>query len=226
MKTARPRLASGERVADSEATPAFASAGPEIEAVHNPGARAAKHVSRSIAGFVAAGMLMLFLTYVVLSATVMVFMRADGETVAVLRNTFPVGQAPPGAVVYASSAPVDGSFTSKVEQAIGGVPAGSVVEIVAGPAAVISADVDGRIVADGQATDYSGVVADQSLDRAYIAICLAGSCTKDAAVIVGQDNIVGEVKGYLGFTGLTSPPSAETSRTTDPATTPASEEEP
>lgn len=209
VRATRPRLDSGDRVTvtDDVAVPGLGADGPEIVDPREGREPVLRQISRTTIALGVVGLGMLALTYVVLAATVMVFMRVEGNTVAVLRNTFPIGQAPSGAIVMVSSQATDDSLMGKAQQAALGVPAGSVVEIVAGPAAIIANDQEGRIVADGTVTEYRGTVVEQGLDRAYVAICITGACAPGDAVIVGQDNIVGEVKGYLGLTGISAPPS-------------------
>lgn len=167
-----------------------------------------RRATRAVLGFLLLGVLMIACTYVVLATTVFVVMRADGHQVAVLRNTFPIGQAPADVIVYASSEPVDASVAGKAAEAVVGVPAGSVVQIVGGPFAEVATDKDGHITVNGARTDYRGQVSERSLAGEYVAICLAGACETDTAVIVGQNNLIGEVKGYLGLTGLTAPTDA------------------
>lgn len=205
-KTRKPKLASGERITvrTDTGSPGLGSAtvvttsAPKKEPLH-------RRATRQIIGLVVLVAMLLAATYVTLAITVVVVMHADNHNVLVLRNTFPVGAAPAGEVVYASSDPVDTKIMTKINQAVFGVPAGSVVKIVAGPSATIRTNQDGYIVADDKVTDYRGNVDARTLKREYVAICLAGACEDGAAVIVGQSNIVGGVKGYLGLTGLTHP---------------------
>lgn len=205
MRTRKPRLASGDRVVVDVSTTGNPGLG-SASGVVSTGARKEplpRRATRTILGFGFLSLLMLFLTYVVLATTVFVVMSAEDERVGVLRNTFPIGSAPSGAIVYASSSPVDHSLLGKVEQAVLGVSAGSVVKIVAGPVGVVSTDKTGHITVNGKSTKYTGDVATKTLSREYIAICVAGACKDGAAVIIGQSNIVGEVKGYIGLTGMT-----------------------
>lgn len=207
MKTRKPKLASGERIVvdiSNGGTPDLGSQSGVVS-TGTQGEALPKRALRSIIAFGVLGMVMIFLTYVVLATTVFVIMRADGNNVAVLRNTFPIGQAPSGALVYASSAPTDQSFVGKAEQAVFGVPAGSVVQIVAGPAAAVSTNKDGYLVVNGKATEYQGMTDTQNIAHQYLAICVSGACKENAAVIVGEQNIIGEVKGYLTTAGITDP---------------------
>lgn len=207
MRTRKPKLASGEHVVVDVNGPGTAGLGSQSGVVTTKAKKEAlpKRAVRSIAVFVILGCVMLFLTYVVLATTVFVVMRADSHNVAVLRNTFPVGAAPADTYVYASSVAVDSTLVGKADQAVFGVPAGSVVKIVAGPAATVWSNKAGLIVVDGTATQYIGKVDRQDLTRQYLALCVAGACEGGAAVVIEQDNIIGEAKGYLGFGGLTQP---------------------
>lgn len=207
VRNRKPKLASGQRVTvdvNGSGTPGLGSQSGVITTSETKEALP-RRALRSVIGFAILGLLMVFLTYVVLATTVFVVMRADSHNAAVLRNTFPVGQAPADVLVYASSAPADNTLIGKAEQAVFGVPAGSVVQIVAGPSATVSTDKTGHIVVDGNATRYVGAVDSKNLSRQYIAICIAGACKQGAAVMVEQSNIIGEVKGYLGLSGLTTP---------------------
>lgn len=140
--------------------------------------------------------------YVMLAATVMVIMDADPNKALVLRNAYTVGQVPQGAVVYASSAPVDYSFMGKVNESIFGVPAGSVVEVVAGPTDEVRNNKDGFIIVNGNLTRYQGKVDNMMLGREYVAVCLSGACDTGKAVLVSQYNVIGGVKKYVGFDGI------------------------
>ena len=146
-----------------------------------------------------------FAIYTVLALTVLVVVRVDGQNAAVLRSAFPVGQAPSGAYAYVSTAPNDNSLVGKAKQATVGADAGSVVQIVAGPYNRISTDERGYIVSDGQATAYRGDVDDYALDGEYVAICVTGACDPGSAVLIGQHNIIGEVKGFVTLSGITDP---------------------
>lgn len=211
MKNRKPQLASGRRVivdVEGDGTPELGSqsgvvtTGPTGEALP-------KRALRSIVTFAILGFVMLLATYVVLATTVFVVMRADDHNVAVLRNTFPIGQAPADTIVYASSGDVDGTFAGRATQAVFGVPSGSVVQIVAGPVAAIGSTKDGHLTVNGKATEYEGQADPTDLSRQYVAICLSGACAEGEAVIIGQNSIVGEVRGYLALSGMTQPESAK-----------------
>lgn len=204
MKTRKPRLASGEKiVVDTSGlgSPEFGSHSGVIK-TSAPGEPVVRRATRSVIAFAIMGLTMLFFTYVVLATTVFVALRADNHTVGVLRNTFPVGQAPADAVVYVSSTTIDPTLLGRAKQAVFGVPAGSVVQIVAGPAGNIATNKDGYLTVNGKPTVYTAKVTKQTLIGQYVAICVAGACTPNEPVLVGESNIVGEVRGYLGPTGL------------------------
>lgn len=211
VRTRKPKLASGERIVIDVNGPGTAGLGSATGVVTTSATTEAlpKRAARSMLTFIIVGLAMTFLTYVALATTVFVVMRAESHNVAVLRNTFPVGAAPADTYVYASSAAIDTSLLGKVEQAVLGVPAGSVVRIVAGPAATVWSEKNGKIVVDGTATDYVGKVDRQDLTRQYLAMCVAGACENGSAVVIAQDSIVGEAKGYLGLDGI-SPPTIPT----------------
>lgn len=205
MKTRKPKLASGDKIvvdASGIGSPEFGSHSGIIKTAA-PTEPIAKRATRSIVAFVVMGLTMLFLTYVVLATTVFVALRADGNTVGVMRSTFPVGQAPADAIVYVSSETIDHTLLGRAKQAVFGVPAGSVVQIVAGPAGNVATNKDGHITVNGQPSAYTADVTKQTLLGNYVAICVAGACTPGDPVLVGQGNIVGEARGYLGLNGLT-----------------------
>jgi hypothetical protein len=205
VKTRKPRLASGDKIvvdASGVGSPEFGSHSGIIKTAA-PSEPIAKRATRSMIAFAVMGLTMLFLTYVVLATTVFVALRADGNTVGVMRNTFPVGQAPTDAIVYVSSETIDHTLLGRAKQAVFGVPAGSVVQIVAGPAGIIATNKDGRVVVNGNPTEYTADVTKQTLMGNYVAICVAGACTPGDPVLVGEANIVGEARGYLGLSGLT-----------------------
>lgn len=205
VKTRKPKLASGDKIvvdASGIGSPEFGSHSGIIKTAA-PTEPIAKRATRSMVAFAVMGLTMLFLTYVVLATTVFVALRADGHTVGVMRNTFPVGQAPADAIVYVGSNSVEPTLLGRAKQAVFGVQAGSVVQIVAGPAGVMGTNKDGYITVNGQPTTYQGQVTRQTLIGDYVAICIAGACTPGDPVLVGESNIVGEVRGYLGLDGLT-----------------------
>ena len=204
MKTRKPKLASGEKVlvdASGIGSPEFGSHSGIIKTAA-PSEPVVKRVTRSMVAFAVMGLTMLFLTYVVLATTVFVALRADNNTVGVMRNTFPVGQAPADALVYVSSANIDPTLLGRAKQAVFGVPAGSVVQIVAGPAGVIATNKAGFVTVNSHPTPYAAKVTTQTLLGNYVAICVAGACAPGEPVLVGESNIVGEVRGYLGLDGL------------------------
>lgn len=221
-RTPKPKLSNRQRITIARSdrpAPGLGSQTPAITIGETKEPLLRRSV-RTVIGAVIAVVALLFATYAVLAATVLVVLPASAHHVAVLRNTFPVGAAPQGAYVYASSEPVDTSVTGRINQAVFGVAAGSVVRIVAGPAVRVATDRDGYIVVDGHRTDYKGKVAPQYLNHAYVAICVSGACKAGAAVLVGQANIVGGVKGYVTLSGITQPrtPGQPLSTTPSPAT--------
>lgn len=197
----RPRLASGRRRLRQDHTvnaPKLAANAPIIHVDRQP---LWLRLSRAALGWGAVALVLTVAVYAVLAATVMVVMRAGDRHVVVLRNAYPVGQVPAGAYVYVSSAPVDYSHTGKLKQATVGVPAGSVVQIVAGPTGQVATDNNGYITVDGARTPYQGQVTPRRLARQYVAICIVGACEPGQAVLVGQDTVIGAAKGYLTLTG-------------------------
>lgn len=207
VKNRKPKLASGERIVVDTAgigSPEFGSHSGIIK-TSAPTEALPKRALRSMVTFAILGLTMLFLTYVVLATTVFVALRADNHTVGVLRNTFPVGAAPANAVVYGSSVPIDPTILGRAKQAVFGVPAGSVVQIVAGPHGEIATNKHGYVTVNGHPTDYKAKVTEQPLVRQYLAICIAGACEDQKPVLIGEASIVGEVRGYLGLSGVSTP---------------------
>lgn len=207
VKARKPKLASGERLNVDRAglgAPEHGAQSGIIRTGTNAEALP-KRAVRSTLTFLALGIIMLFLTYVVLATTVFVALRSDNHTVGVLRNTFPVGQAPADAIVYVSNEPVGTTVLARAEQAILGVSAGSVVQIVVGPAGTIKTNKDGYVTLNGHPTPYEVEVDERTLVREYLAMCLSGACEPGQPVRVSQANIVGEVKGYLGLGTMTEP---------------------
>lgn len=216
-KPPRPRLADGARITiDPDergvAAPGLGSHAPVIRTATRKKGRIRRMV-RSVAGILIGSAILLVAIYAVLASTVLLVMRAGGENALVLRNAFPEGAAPAGTYVYASSQTINPSFGGRLSQATVGVPAGAVVRIVAGPTGKISNDKKGRIVINGKATDYRVAVKATTLARKYLALCVAGACEPGTAVLIGQDTIVGEVKGYVSPSGLTPTPDDDTTET-------------
>lgn len=163
---------------------------------------------RVAAALLAAALLvaaLLLAVYATLAATVLVVLPAGGRAAVVLRNAWPVGQVPPGAYVYASPAPVDYSLPGRLVEAVWAAPPGAVVQVVAGPTAAVRTDQDGYLVVDGTRTRFRGPVTPQNLTRRYLAACVAGDCRPGQFVFLAQDRVLGEVKGFLGPTGVASP---------------------
>lgn len=209
VKTRKPKLASGDRIVVDTNGGGSAGLGSQSGVISTRSTSEAlpKRALRTVLGLILLGLGMVFLTYVVLATTVFVIMRADGHNVAVLRSTFPVGSAPANSLVYVSSSPADLSLTGKAEEAVFGVPTGSVVRIVAGPSGTVATDKNGHIAVNGTSTNYIpvGKAFSRHLDHEYVAICITGACEQGAAVMVGENNIIGEVKGYLTTTGIAKP---------------------
>jgi hypothetical protein len=210
-KTPRARLASGERTRlDTDTrTPALAgTSGARVVRTGDSRAPLPLRVLRQTVGLIALLAGIGVAIYAVLAITVLVVLSSGDDKALVLRGAYPVGQAPTGAYVYVSSTAADHTFSGKVAQAINGVPSGSVVQIVAGPATKIGTDADGYIVADGERTEFQADVDPYTLGREYVALCVSGACTPGEAVLVGQDNVIGAVKGYVSAAGLTRPDAA------------------
>lgn len=214
MILSRPKLASGKKVrADANGPQPRLSAGVlDTDDAPLPRAGAAAWSGTKIA----VSLLVAFLALgaaiaAILAATVLAPIPTDGERVLVLRNAYPVGQVPAGAQVYVAADPAADGALGKIYQAIAGVRAGSVVEVVAGPAATVTTDPQtGEIIADGTPTGYYGQVAPRDLGRQYVAICHFGACDLGEAVLVDQQAVIGEAKGFVTLSGVTAVPAPPT----------------
>lgn len=194
----RPRLSTGRRVraVPSSARPAVARVDTPIVRV-DPPARIGRRVARRaliVAGFLTAVAAVL---YVTLAATVLFVAPVGSRYLLVLRGVYPVGQVPAGSVVYVSNQPVDYSPLGKLRAAFLGVPAGSVVDIVAGPVGAVG-DSHGVITVDGRPTRFRGTVTSRVLADTYLARCVRGACQAGGLVLIPQNDVLGAARGYLG----------------------------
>lgn len=148
------------------------------------------------------------LIYAVLASTVMVVLPTSGHNVVVLRNAFPIGQAPTGAFIYTTTSAVNDSFMTRVGQAITGVKSGAVVKILGGPNGALADAPNGDITIGGQDTGYHQTVKPTLLADTYVGVCVISrdsACTPGDVILVPQGNVIGRVEGYLSFSGITHP---------------------
>lgn len=205
MKSAKPRLSAGKNVQIEAVSPDLAENAPAIRTGEKKEAlplRAGRNLLTLVIG---TGVLAIVII-AILSATVLVALPADGHRALVLRGEYANGNVPPGALVYVSSSPAATDIPGKTVQAVAGVPAGSVVQIVTGPNQDVTNAKDGTVLANGKRTPFRVKVTPIGLDREYIAVCISGSgCTPGKAVTVPQANVIGGVRGYLTARGLDVP---------------------
>lgn len=205
MKPAKPRLSAGKNVQIEAISPDLAENAPAIRTGEKKEALPLR-AGRNLLTFAIGTTVLAIVIVAILSATVLVALPAGQHRALVLRGEYATGNVPQGALVYVSSAPAATDIPGKALQAIAGVPAGSVVQIVTGPNQSVTNAKDGTVLADGKATPFKVKVAPIGLDRQYIAVCIDGSgCTKGKAVTVSQDNLIGGVRGYLSTSGLNAP---------------------
>lgn len=208
MKRNRPKLAAGTTI-QIGANPARPDLAQGDRAIRTGDDREALPIraGRTLLGLLIGGALLAAAVAAILSATVMVALSAGDHRAVVLRNAYPTDAVPSGALVYASSAPAATSMLGHIEEAVAGVPAGAVVQIIAGPNADVATDKTGVVTVNGKPTAFTAKVSPARLRDQYVALCIAGSgCQPGAAVTIGQDNVIGSVRGYLTLTGLTPVP--------------------
>ena len=216
----KARLATGKRVtvlSAEQMQPGLGAHSPAIVTETDAGSAVVVRAGRHLLRTVALVALLLCAVYVTLACTVVVVLRSAGHNVLVLRGAFPEGQAPIDGLVYASSQPAAYGILGKFQAATVGVPAGSVVRILSGNNASVATGPDGHIVVDGKRTRYIGKVHQMNLTREYIALCVAGACKPGDTVLIPEGNILGAAKGYLTFTGITTPTLDAGSATSTPA---------
>ena len=160
------------------------------------------------------------LIYLVLAATVLIVAKPFDLNAVVLRGVYAEGQVPEGAIMLATSGRASTKSVDKLVEGTVGVDAASVVTIIAGPAAEVHNDTTGQIIADGKPTGYYAPVDARTLTRQYVGLCVKGACKTATTVLVGQDAMIGEVKGYITTLGPltkpTTPASALHATTTPP----------
>jgi hypothetical protein len=145
--------------------------------------------------------------YLALAVTVVAVMGSGDKQAIVVRGAFPGGIATQGDFAFVSSQAYDRSVMGKVGQAFVGVPGGSTVQTVALPGASLTIS-NGQIMADLKATGFYGTPPQARLGHEYLAFCVSGSgCTTGALVVIPDDRVVGQVRTFVGFSGLASPTS-------------------
>lgn len=204
-KSAKPRLSAGKNVQIEAVSPDLAENAPAIRTGEKKEPLPLR-AGRSMFSLALGAAALAVVIVAILSATVLVALPADGHRALVLRGEYANGNVPAGALVYVSSYPAATDIPGKTGQALVGVPAGSVVQIVTGPNQDVTNAKNGTVLANGKPTPFKVKVAPIGLDRQYIAVCISGSgCTAGKAVTVPQGNIIGGVRGYLTTSGLTAP---------------------
>lgn len=162
-----------------------------------------RRATRVIAGTVILTVGLAAATYLILASTVLFVAPGNVHHAVVQRGAYTISQIPAGAVMYVSTDPVDTSMPTHLKQAWQGAAGGSVVRIVAGPNGKLTTR-HGDLVLNGKDTGYSGNADPTLLANEYVALCLSGHCTVGDTVLVPQANVVGAVKGYLTWHGITN----------------------
>lgn len=205
MKSAKPRLSAGKNVQIEAISPDLAENAPAIRTGEKKEALPLR-AGRSMLALMIGAAALTAVIVAILSTTVLVALPADPNRALVLRGEYANGNIPQGALVYVSSSPAATDIPGKAMQAIAGVPAGSVVQIVTGPNQNVANAKNGTVLADGKPTPFKVKVTPTGLDRQYIAVCISGSgCIAGKAVTVPQGNVIGGVRGYLTTRGLSVP---------------------
>lgn len=212
----KPRLASNEIIEITNPSKVSAGLDSASHAVDLPPSvsERAGSLLRAVAGISIAIATLGVLIYLALASTVMIVAKPLDMNAVVLRGVYPIGQAPKGAVMLATSGTAAAGVIDKLGEGTIGVDAASVVTIVTGPSSKVYNDPSGQIMADGKPTGYWAPLDARDLSHQYIAICDKGACKPGAAVLIGERSLIGEVKGYITKIGPLSKPTTPTVATT------------
>lgn len=198
VKVKNPRLKI-KNDSDSKVTGTRSTASVAVEGIGQ--------LIKTILFFAVFGVILLGVLYSALAATLMFTAPhndSSTERVWVARGAFPGGQVPADSYVYGSaSGPATNSLLEKAGEGYIGTPDYFIAKVIAGPFGSVSNTKDGIIVVDGKNTKYKGKVADQILNKNYLAICEEGSCVKGEVITVPQENITGEARGVVDITKFT-----------------------
>ncbi|WP_449651696.1 hypothetical protein [Tessaracoccus sp.] len=206
MSRPRAQLSSGRiRIVDDNADAQLGASAEPIVLAPTPErlpVRALRTVTRVIIGTVIVGAAL----YVALAVSVVAVMGSGPDHAVVVRGAFPGGMATQGSFAYVSARRYDRSLTGKIGQAFVGVPGGSTIQVVALPGAILTTGKDGQILANTHPTGFDGTPPQPKLGHAYLAVCVSGSgCTAGHLIVVPDDRIIGQVRKFAGFNGLTNP---------------------
>lgn len=144
-------------------------------------------------------------TYTVLGGTLMYLAPTDDATEKtwVARGTFSGGKIPHDTTVYASTTTtVAENFMGKAIEAYTGVPEAITAKVIAGPVVEVDTNKKGFITINGKASEHKGNIKKAQLKNEYLMQCLSGSCTKGEYLVVPYDVVSGEVKAYVGLSGV------------------------
>ena len=203
-KPGRPRLSTGHvRTVSDAANPKLGISDDAI--VLAPAkARLAVRGLRTFSRVAVSVVVVAAALYIAAAVTVVAVMGSGAKNAIVVRGGFPGGMAAQGNFAYVTDGTYDRSLTGKIEQAFLN-PGGSTIQVVALPGAALTTE-NGQILADHKATGFKGTPPQAKLGHEYLAVCISGSrCTIGALFVVPDDRIVGQVRSFVGFNGLTAP---------------------
>jgi hypothetical protein len=147
----------------------------------------------------------LVLSWFVLISTISATPKLGNDYLLVDRNAWGLGSAEPGSIAFSTTANQYGLIEKIVYHFDGSMDDGSAVEIIAGPLDLVSTNLDGVLVVNGEASSYPSdkIIDRKQLGDTYIALCLEGSCGLPGTLVeIPIQNAIGEIAGTIKVSGL------------------------
>lgn len=206
----QPKLASGDQIALALGSKPRRRASDRLVAAVIPikGEGIGKGVIkllRALLSLVLALLLTISLSWFILIATISATPKLGGEYILVDRNAWGLGSAEPGSIAFSTQANQYGLLEKIVYHFDGSMNDGSAVRIVAGPLDLVSSNLEGVLVVNGEATSYPSdkVIDRKQLGDTYIAICLEGSCGLPGTLTeIPIQNAIGGIAGTIKVSGI------------------------
>jgi hypothetical protein len=220
VRPPRAKLRRGKARLEEDVRPSMASRQDDVINLKRKRRNPLPALFRSLVGMIILTLLVAVTVAVTVSMTVLAIIPkgnlSDLTAYTVVRNAYPLGQAPNGTIAYVQAGPSLDTLNDRINQTLGKVEGGAVVEIIAGPLSVVGSKGPGKpIVVNGKTTNRVGEVTRQRLQGEYLVICIEGACgTPGAPAIVPRENLIGRVAGVLSLNGKSPVPAVPATATT------------